>query len=111
MNKVMKKLRGSDNPTIRVEKRYAALRLVLAVLIALLIAFLLICFTKKDEIYYMPLKDLERFWERAQEGGRKSFRYEEVDQTYRIMPHDAFLVPYLDALALDLQTRDELTDA
>ena len=75
------------------------------------IAFLLICFTKKDEIYYMPLKDLERFWERAQEGGRKSFRYEEVDQTYRIMPHDAFLVPYLDALALDLQTRDELTDA
>ena len=53
MNKVMKKLRGSDNPTIRVEKRYAALRLVLAVLIALLIAFLLIC-TISDN----PLQDM-----------------------------------------------------
>ena len=71
------------------------------------IAFLIICFTKKDETYYLPLKDLEVFWNRAAQGGRKSFRYEEIDKTYRIVSHDAFLVPYLDSLARDLESREE----
>ena len=71
------------------------------------IAFLIIYFTAREEIYYMPFRDVKRFWERAEEGGRKSFRYEEMDLRYRIKQHDAFLVPYLDTMQMDLQEREE----
>lgn len=71
------------------------------------IAFLIIYFTAREEIYYMPFRDVKRFWDRAEEGGRKSFRYEEMDLRYRIKQHDAFLVPYLDTMQMDLQEREE----
>lgn len=71
------------------------------------IAFLIIYFTHRDEIYYMPFRDVKRFWDRAEEGGRRSFRYEEVNRTYRIMQHDAFLVPYLDTMKMDIEERGE----
>ena len=70
------------------------------------IAFLIIQYTMRDEIYYMPFADLKVFWDRAQNGGRKSFRYEEIDHSYRITQHDAFPVPYLDTIQIDLQRRD-----
>ena len=47
-----------------------------------------------------------RFWERAEKGGRKSFRYEELDQDYYIQPKNGILVPYLESLQKDLNTRD-----
>jgi recombination protein U len=47
-----------------------------------------------------------RFWNRAQEGGRKSFRYEELDQNYYIAPKNGILVPYLETLQRDLDERD-----
>ena len=71
------------------------------------IAFLIIYFTAREEIYYMPFRDVKKFWDRGQEGGRKSFRYEEIDTRYRIQQHDAFLVPYLDTVQMDLQERDD----
>ena len=43
MDKFLDLFRGSVNPTVRVEKRFSALRLLIAVAIALLIAFLLMC--------------------------------------------------------------------
>ena len=70
------------------------------------IAFLIIYYSHLDEFYYMPYKDVRRFWDRAQQGGRKSFRYEEIDKTYRIQVHDGLLVPYLETLQLDLLSRD-----
>mgnify|MGYP003246916085 CR=1 FL=1 len=38
------------------------------------IAFLLISFTHREEFYYLRFSDLEKFWNRALDGGRKSFR-------------------------------------
>lgn len=38
-----------------------------------------------------------RFWERAQNGGRKSFRFEEVDLSYQIEAGHGVFVPYLEA--------------
>ena len=70
------------------------------------IAFFIIYYAHKNEFYYMPYKDVRRFWDRAQQGGRKSFRYEEIDKTYRIQVHDGLLVPYLETLQLDLLSRD-----
>ena len=71
------------------------------------IAFLIISYSHRGEIYYMPYKDIRRFWDRAQEGGRKSFRIEEIDVTYELKPRGGFLIPYLDALQKDLDSREE----
>ena len=46
------------------------------------IAFLLISFTHREEFYYLRFSDLEKFWNRALDGGRKSFRYEELNPAY-----------------------------
>ena len=70
------------------------------------IAFFLISFTNRDEFYYLRLEKLMEFWNRAKEGGRKSFRYEELDPEYFLPRQRGVLVPYLDALQKDLLRRD-----
>ena len=70
------------------------------------VAFFLIYFTHKDILYYLPYEMLLYFWNRAKEGGRKSFRYDELNPEY-ILPHKGgILVPYLDALQKDLDDRE-----
>ena len=41
---------------------------------------------------------MRRFWDRAKEGGRKSFRHEELNPEYILVPHGGYLVPYLDGI-------------
>ena len=43
------------------------------------ISFLLIYYSARDELYYMRYRQIKKFWDRAAEGGRKSFRLEELD--------------------------------
>ena len=69
------------------------------------IAFLLIYYTGRNLILYLPFKDMIRFWERAQNGGRKSFRFE-VDLSYQIEAGHGVFVPYLEAIQKDLDARD-----
>ena len=69
------------------------------------IAFFLIYYTHKDVLYYLPLEMLLFFWNRASEGGRKSFRYEELNPEYVIPSKHGILVPYLDMLQKDLDDR------
>lgn len=70
------------------------------------IAFIILHFTVLDEMYYVPFRDLERFWKRMQEGGRKSFTYEEIDKTYQIRASRDILVHYLETIQKDLTERD-----
>ena len=70
------------------------------------VAFLILFFSARNEIFYLPYRHMRRFWDRAQEGGRKSFKYMELDQDYYLQPRGGLLVPYLDALQLDLNQRD-----
>ncbi|MBQ3899891.1 MAG: Holliday junction resolvase RecU [Lachnospiraceae bacterium] len=70
------------------------------------IAFFLIYFTGRDELYYLPLDMLRFFWDRAKEGGRKSFRHDELNPDYIIPKSAGVLVPYLDKLQQDLNDRD-----
>ena len=70
------------------------------------VAFLIIFYTHRNEIYYMPYDHIKRFWERAAQGGRKSFRFEELDPTFQIHQNHGVLVPYPDALQRDLDRRD-----
>lgn len=70
------------------------------------IAFFLIYYTHKDLLYYLPFEMLDFFWQRAQTGGRKSFRFEELNPEYILPKKHGILVPYLDALQKDLDDRE-----
>ena len=70
------------------------------------IAFLIIYYSKRNELYYMPFQELKMFWNRAQDGGRKSIRYEELNLKYFMQLKNGCFVPYLDALQLDLESRE-----
>ena len=72
------------------------------------VAFFLIYFTSLDEFYYLPYRNLRVFWDRAQAGGRKSFRHDELDLKYVIKKHQdpGLLIPYLDAMQIDLDERE-----
>lgn len=69
------------------------------------IAFFLIYYTSKDMFYYIPFEMLDFFWQRAKDGGRKSFRFEELNPDYILPKKHGILVPYLDALQKDLDDR------
>lgn len=70
------------------------------------IAFFLIFYTGKDVFYYLPYEMLRFFWDRAKEGGRKSFRFEELNPAYILPKKNGILIPYLDMLQQDLDDRD-----
>lgn len=62
------------------------------------ISFLLIYFKSRDVYYYMSLQELLTFWERAENGGRKSFRFDELNQDYFFKCKNGFFLPYLDMI-------------
>lgn len=70
------------------------------------ISFLIIYFSARNELYYMPFREIQLFWERAQEGGRKSIRYDELNPRYFMELKNGCFVPYLDTLQIDLDERD-----
>lgn len=69
------------------------------------IAFFLIYYSSKDLFYYIPFEMLDFFWQRAKDGGRKSFRFEELNPDYILPKKHGILVPYLDTLQKDLDDR------
>ena len=71
------------------------------------IAFFLIFFSHRNEFYYLPYAHLRYFWDRAREGGRKSFRHDELNPEYFLPRKQGILVPYLDMLQKDLEEREE----
>ena len=70
------------------------------------IAFFLIYYTHRDQFYYLPFEMLKFFWDRAKEGGRKSFRIEELNPDYYLPKKNSVFVPYLDMLQQDLDDRE-----
>ena len=87
------------------------------------ISFLLIYFTAREELYYMQYRQIRRFWDRAEDGGRKSFRLDELEPAACLIDEvlfrsdelepgwfmklqNGFFIPYLDYIQKDLDTRD-----
>lgn len=70
------------------------------------ISFLILYYTSREEMYYLPFARLQEFWNRMQGGGRKSFTYDEVDKDYVIRSKRDMLVHYLEPLSMDLAQRD-----
>ena len=72
------------------------------------ISFLLIYYSAKDLLYYMRFSEILTFWNRALEGGRKSFRFEELDPNFFMNIRWGATIPYLDAINKDLEIREKL---
>jgi len=70
------------------------------------VAFLIIYYSERNELYYMRFQELLRFWERAETGGRKSIRYEELDARFFMKVEHGYQVPYLETINLDLEIRE-----
>ncbi|MBP5385709.1 MAG: Holliday junction resolvase RecU [Lachnospiraceae bacterium] len=71
------------------------------------IAFFLVFYSGKDLFYYLRLAKLLEFWERMEEGGKKSFRFEEIEQDYILSSKQGVFVPYLDGIKKDLEDREQ----
>ena len=69
------------------------------------IAFIILYYTAKDEMYYIPFREVDRIWRRMEAGGRKSFTYEEITKDYPIRRKGEYLCHYLEPLARDLSER------
>jgi len=63
------------------------------------IAFIIVYFTNKDELYLLPFKQLDVFWQKASEGGRKSIPYSDFSKDLKIVAKSGYMVHYLEALA------------
>lgn len=70
------------------------------------IAFLILLFSHRNELYFLTYKKMREFWDRAEQGGRKSFRREELDPDYVLTPHGGYLVPYLDGIQKAIDSRE-----
>lgn len=69
------------------------------------IAFFLIYYTAKDVMYYMGIRELNGFWDRMERGGRKSFRFDELQEAHFFKARGGQMVPYLDMVQLELNER------
>ena len=71
------------------------------------IAFIILSYTSENEIYYVPFDVIERFWKRMEDGGRKSFTYDElVPLSWKIRSHRDILVHYLEQIQMDLDRKE-----
>lgn len=71
------------------------------------VAFIILSYTARNELYYLPFEHIKSFWNRMEAGGRKSFTYEEVDQSFAIRAHRDMYVHYLEPLQKDLERKQE----
>ena len=70
------------------------------------VSFLVLYYAHRNRVYYLRFEDMYKFWIRMKEGGRKSFRMDELDNRYFMEIKHGFIVPYLDGLKMDLEQRD-----
>lgn len=70
------------------------------------VSFLLIFYSKRNEFYYLRLKELKEYWDRVQQGAKKRFYYEELNPDYFLRQKNGLLIPYLDGIQKDLLERD-----
>ena len=71
------------------------------------IAFLILYYSHKNLLHYLRFEKLKEFYERMEQGGRKSFRIEELEKDYTIIPKGGILVPYLVQVQQDLDAREQ----
>ncbi len=71
------------------------------------ISFFLLFYTNRNEMYYLSLAKLLIFYDRAEQGGRKSFLFSEIEKEYQIHQDGMAFVHYLPLIQKDLLEREE----
>ena len=71
------------------------------------VAFFIIMFTGAGKCFYVPYRDVKVFWDRAANGGRKSFKLAELKSEYEIEITNQIFIHYLSQINRDLSERDE----
>ncbi len=69
------------------------------------VAFFLINYTHRNIYYYMRFSEIKGYWERMEQGGRKSIRFDELDEKWFFKEKAGLFVPYLGMLQQDLEER------
>ena len=70
------------------------------------VAFILILFTERNDMYYLRFRELKTYYDRIKEGHAKNFKYIELEDDYFIKANGPAMVPYLEALSRDLGERE-----
>ncbi len=70
------------------------------------IAFLIIYFSHKNLAYYMRLEEILHYWTRMENGGRKSFRVDELNELFYLNIKNGTIVDYLEGIQNDLIIRE-----
>lgn len=70
------------------------------------ISFFLLCFSMRREYYYLSLDEAEAYWGRMLSGGRKSFRYDELNPAYFLSETRLGGINILEGINLFLREHD-----
>ncbi len=70
------------------------------------IAFIIVFYSHRNEMYYMPFQMIRKYYDRSENGGRKSITYQEMQEAIPIGRGSGTPVHYLEALQRDLEERD-----
>lgn len=70
------------------------------------IAFFLLYYTERNKYYYMSIDEMLVFYKRSENGGRKSFRFDELNEENFLPEKAGIFVPYLDMIAKELQNEE-----
>ncbi len=71
------------------------------------ISFIVLHFTMRNDLYYMPFRQLTAFLDRVKDGHPNHVKYPELEDEFFLQPKSGALVPYLKGLETDLRMRDE----
>lgn len=69
------------------------------------VAFFVLYYTTRNKMYYMTFEEMDKFWKRMENGGRKSFRFEELEDIIEVVRQGEFLCHYLTGFAADVASR------
>ncbi|MCF0122069.1 MAG: Holliday junction resolvase RecU [Lachnospiraceae bacterium] len=70
------------------------------------IAFLLLYFSGRGFFYYLRFFEFCQYVERAERGGRKRFKFQELDPEYELKQKHGIFLHYLEGVQKDLLERD-----
>lgn len=70
------------------------------------VAFLLIYYHVENMIYYMRVEELEKFYSRAENGGRKSVAFDELDDKYKFPADQSLYINYLEFVNKELEEEE-----
>lgn len=69
------------------------------------VAFILILFTDRNDMYYLRFRELKTYFDRIKTGHAKNFKYIELEDDYFFKSNGPAIVPYLEGINRDISER------